>query len=170
MELFYLILDFIKQWYWIPLLILYLGVIITILIENRNPSKTISWVLVIAFLPFLGLILYYLFGQKYIRIKRIKRENRIQELRLRSEWNKFAPYMERDLALLNSRIGNLSRVFRFLKNEKLSSPTLGNKVQLLINGEQKFNELLNAIHEAELSIHLEYYIFELDNIGAKILE
>lgn len=169
MELFYLILEFVKQWYWIPLLILYLGVITTILIENRNPSKTISWVLVIAFLPFVGLLLYYLFGQKFIKVKRIKRENRIQELRLRDEWNKLVPYMERDLERLSNRIGNLSRVFRFLKNEKLSSPTLGNQVKLLINGEQKIEELLKSIDEAKHSVHLEYYIYEMDQIGTKIL-
>lgn len=170
MELFLIAFDFVKQWYWIPLLILYLGVISTILIENRNPSKTISWVLVIAFVPFVGLLLYYLFGQKFIKVKRIKRESRIQELRLRDEWNRFIPYMERDLERLNYRIGNLSRVFRFSKNEKLSSPTLGNQVTLLINGEQKFAELLKSISGAKHSIHLEYYIFELDRIGTHILD
>lgn len=170
MELFLVVLDFVKQWYWIPLFILYLGVISTILIENRNPSKTISWVLVIAFVPFVGLLLYYLFGQKFIKVKRIKRESRIQELRLRNEWNRFIPFMERDLERLSHRIGNLSRVFRFSTNERLSSPTLGNQVTLLINGEQKFVELVKSIRDAKHSIHLEYYIFELDRIGTHILD
>ena len=51
------------NWYWLPLFVLYFGVISTILIENRNPTKTISWVMVIVFLPGIGLVLYYLFGQ-----------------------------------------------------------------------------------------------------------
>ena len=57
--------NFIKEWYWVPLTILYIMVIVTILIENRNPTKTIAWILVIVFLPFIGIVLYFFFGQKF---------------------------------------------------------------------------------------------------------
>ncbi|WP_437918276.1 cardiolipin synthase [Sphingobacterium sp. LRF_L2] len=164
------LVEFVKEWYWIPLLILYFGVISTILIENRNPTKTISWVLVIVFLPFLGLLLYYLFGQKFNKVRRIKRVNQAQAVRLKKEWQSLEPYMEKDIARIKERIGNLSRVFIFLKNERLSSPTTGNRVQLLINGEQKFSELLSSLTNAKHSIHVEYYIYELDDIGSAILD
>src|SRR5690606_38906599 len=67
------------------------------------------------------------------------------------------------------RIGELSRVFTFLKNERLSSPTTGNEVKLLINGEAKFPDLLDELRAAKHSVHLEYYIFEMDGIGLEIL-
>ncbi|MFD1771101.1 cardiolipin synthase [Sphingobacterium suaedae] len=169
METVHLVLSFIKQWYWIPLLALYLGVISTILIENRNPTKTISWVLVIVFLPVVGLIFYYLFGQKFRKVKRIKRVNHAQAIRLKKEWEGLEPYMEEDIRRIRERIGDLSRVFTFLKNERLSSPTIGNHVELLINGEQKFPDILETLKQARHSIHLEYYIFELDRIGLELL-
>lgn len=169
MELIHEVVEFVKHWYWIPMLILYFGVISTILIENRNPTKTISWVLVIVFLPFVGLLFYYLFGQKFTKVKRIKKVNQAQAVRLKKEWQNLEPYMEKDIASINSRIGNLSRVFTFLKNERLSSPTVGNKVKLLVNGEVKFPALIASLQEAKHSIHIEYYIFELDNIGLDIL-
>ncbi len=170
MEYVHQVFAFVQEWYWVPLLALYFGVISTILIENRNPTKTISWVLVIAFLPLVGLLFYYLFGQKFRKVKRIKRVNQAQAIRLKKEWKNLEPYMEQDIAHINASIGNLSRVFTFLKNERLSSPTIGNKVTLLLNGERKFPDLLAALNEAKHSIHLEYYIFELDDIGETILQ
>ncbi|WDF67746.1 cardiolipin synthase [Sphingobacterium oryzagri] len=170
MEHIHTILNFVREWYWAPMLILYFGVISTILIENRNPTKTISWVLVIVFLPFIGLLLYYLFGQKFTRVKRIKKVNHAQAVRLKKEWQNLEPFMEKDIADINNRIGNLSRVFSFLKNERLSSPTIGNKVKLLVNGEEKFPAFLAALRAAKHAIHIEYYIYELDGIGLEILD
>jgi|GEM_PF-6168588 len=66
-------IHFALNWYWVPLLILYIGLIGAILIENRNPTKTIAWILVIIFIPFIGLILYYFFGQKFVKVQKIKR-------------------------------------------------------------------------------------------------
>lgn len=164
------LLNFLKQWYWIPVLLLYVGVLSTILIENRNPTKTISWILVIVFLPVIGLLLYYFFGQKFSKVKRLKRVNEAQATRLKKEWERLEPYMDRNIAKINERIGALSRVFTFLKNERLSSPTTGNQVKLLINGEEKFQSLLHSLRAAEHSIHLEYYIFEMGTIGREVIQ
>jgi len=161
--------EFIIQWYWIPLSILYLGVISTILIENRNPSKTVSWVMVIVFLPVIGLLLYYLFGQKFQKIRKFQRVNQHQADLLDREWRKLEPEMEQDLETIERWIGSAHRVFTFLKNERLSSPSLRNHVKLLTNGEQKFPALLTAIRGAKHAIHMEYYIFELGHIGLEVL-
>lgn len=161
---------FLEQWGWIPMLLIYIGVIITILIENRNPTKTISWVLVIVFLPFIGLILYYLFGQKFSKVKKMKRINHEQSLRLKKEFQRLEPLMLWSIRNIHSKIGDLSRVYAYLKNEKLSTPTLNNEVTLLNNGEEKFPIFLNSLRSAKHSIHLEYYIFDLDQIGTQVLQ
>ncbi|MFN3565036.1 MAG: cardiolipin synthase ClsB, partial [Burkholderiaceae bacterium] len=44
----------------------------------------------------------------------------------------------------------------------------GNRVRLLVNGEQYFPRLLAAIDAARRSIHLETYIFADDNIGQRV--
>jgi len=170
MEYIQPIIDFIKVWYWVPILLLYIGVVRTILIDNRYPTTTITWILVIVFLPVLGFLLYYLFGQKYTKVKRIKRVNNAQAVRLKKQWEQLEPYMERDLQSISQRIGNLARVYTFLKNERLSSPTIGNGVKLLVNGEEKFNDFLESLRQAKHSIHLEYYIFDLDQIGMEVLQ
>ncbi|HXF44827.1 MAG TPA: cardiolipin synthase ClsB [Burkholderiaceae bacterium] len=47
---------------------------------------------------------------------------------------------------------------------------VGNRVRLLVNGEQYFPELLAAIESARRSIHLETYIFADDNIGRRVAD
>ena len=46
----------------------------------------------------------------------------------------------------------------------------GNNLELLKNGEQYFPRLLAAIDGAAHSVHLETYIFELDNVGVKVAD
>ena len=40
-----------------------ISTISVLLLENRNPTKSLSWVLVLLFLPLIGLIFYLIFGQ-----------------------------------------------------------------------------------------------------------
>ena len=98
------------------MLIVYVGVIVTILIENRNPTKTISWVLIIVFLPFVGLILYYLFGQKFSKVQKLKKINQRQTLKLTREFERLEPRMQSSLKNIQERIGDFSRVYTYLKN------------------------------------------------------
>lgn len=45
-------------------LVVVIGTVIVVLLDNRNPVKTLSWVLVFIFVPLIGLIFYYFFGRK----------------------------------------------------------------------------------------------------------
>ena len=47
MENLYIIWNFIKEWYWLPLMLVNITAFITILVENGKPEKTIAWLLVI---------------------------------------------------------------------------------------------------------------------------
>jgi len=170
LDVFHALVAFVSKWYWIPLLLIYAGVISTILIENGNPTKTIAWMLVIIFLPLIGLLLYYFFGQKYVKVNKMKKLNKKQALRLEKKWRELDPIMESFIEDIREEIGDLSKVFRFMKTERLASPTLYNDVELLVNGEQKFPKLIDDLQKAQHSIHLEYYIFEPDEIGLQIIE
>lgn len=160
---------FIFQWSWVPLLLVYIAIIATILIENRNPTKTIAWILVIVFLPVVGIITYYLFGQKFKKVKVFRVQDRARHARLIQFWAQLSPLMDDNLVVLKQSVGQLSRVFSFLKYQRVSPPTLHNEVKLLINGEKKFPALFAAIESAQHHIHLEYYIFETDGIGNRLI-
>lgn len=163
-------LQTLSNWYWIPLLLVYVGVISTILIENGNPTKSIAWILVIIFIPVVGFVLYYFFGQKFVKVKQIKKINRQQAVKFEKKWRELDPIMESFIEDIHERIGGLSKVYRLMKKERLSLPTLNNEVDLLINGENKFPKFKEDLWSAAHSIHLEYYIFEPDTIGLEVLD
>src|SRR5690606_5881061 len=97
-------------------------------------------------------------------------QNRTKHARLLEVWDRLSPIMDDNLALIAETMGPLSRVFTFLKNQRISPPSLHNHVELLMNGEEKFPALFQAIREAKHHIHLEYYIFDPDEIGLSLLE
>ena len=47
-----------------------IGIILVVILGNRNPLKTIPWVVVLIFAPVVGLVFYFFFGQD-LRRKRI---------------------------------------------------------------------------------------------------
>ena len=51
--------------------ILYFGAIIStiviIILDNRNPVKTMAWILILLFLPIVGLVFYFFFGRSQRR-------------------------------------------------------------------------------------------------------
>lgn len=40
-----------------------LGIILVIITENRNPLKTLPWIIVLVLAPVVGLVFYFFFGQ-----------------------------------------------------------------------------------------------------------
>lgn len=81
-------IDFIKEyWFYIALVINYLlaiSAVITILFRNTNPTKTLTYIVVLVFFPFLGLLVYYLFGQEYRKNKIFNRKSVLNEKIIKS--------------------------------------------------------------------------------------
>ncbi len=137
-----------------------LGLVLLILTENRNPLKTIPWVLVLVFLPGLGLLFYFLFGQDNRKQKIISRRTykrimkRPQGISPRKDSHPV-PEQYKPLAHL---LG-VSNSFHLL---------YGSRISIYTNGKEKFRELLEEIEKATHHIHLEYYIFNDDEIGHRV--
>ena len=59
--------------------IVYFGAIIgtigVIILDNRNPVKTMAWILVLIFLPVVGLVLYFFFGRSQRRVRIIGKKS-----------------------------------------------------------------------------------------------
>jgi cardiolipin synthase A/B len=125
-----------------------------IVLQKREPAATLSWVLSLAALPFIGFLVYYLLGPQRIRRHRLKR------LRARAALASSLPSTEdhgdsADLA----RLGRATTGF---------SPTRSASVKLLVGGARTFDALLEAIDAAQHHVHLEYYIFEPDRTGTRV--
>jgi cardiolipin synthase len=165
------IVEFIERWYWIPMLFVYVGVIITILSENRKPSKSLAYILVIVFLPVVGLLIYYFVGRKPAFKKQVFDRKRLMDRQKMEEYyKKLKPEMEGRFQLLEEKIGDIAFPFRYLIYQNQSLITTGNAVNLLNNGEEKFPALFTALENARFHIHLEYYIFSSDDVGNRVAD
>ena len=51
-----------------------IGTIVVIILDNRNPVKTLAWILVLMFLPVVGLVFYFFFGRSRRRERIIEQK------------------------------------------------------------------------------------------------
>lgn len=156
--------------YILPLYYLFIFfVVVDIILDNRNPLKTHSYLLLLVLLPILGLVVYLFFGQNIRKKKIIARRQFINraygEGYLTHRIKKKYPLE----SLQDKSLQPFERLIRFL-NKDLSPFTVNNHVTILRNGEEKFPALLEALNKAKYHIHLEYYIFEIDAIGNQVAE
>jgi len=142
--------------YWITLV----GVMLVVLLDNRNPVKTISWMLVLFFLPYVGIILYVFFGQRYRKQKIISKKS----IR-RIENNPAYLYEESDPAHYPTECIGLIELFRKNNSHPIFS---GNSVRLITDGREKFDTMFNDIRNAKKHIHIDYYIIEQCKIGYEL--
>lgn len=101
-----MIWDFILKWYWVPLTIVNITVIITILVENGNPPKTLAWIMVIMFVPFLGILLYFFFGQSFQREKYFKKIDKTNQQKILERWQSLTDVIQKDMQVIQDRIGD----------------------------------------------------------------
>ena len=139
-----------------------LAVIIVVLSENRNPVKSMAWMLVLVLLPVVGLVIYLVFGRSLRGMKLISRSH-LRELR---HMNDFPDDVSR-----SSTLSEDSRQLISLVN-KLTEPHMfdGNDISLFTNGKEKFEALLRDIGQAREYIHLQYFIIENDATGQRLSE
>ncbi len=169
MGLFQLFYEFIKPWIWIPLGIAYMGIIFVILLENRNVNKALSYIVILIFVPVLGLIVFYFFGRDYRKRIRFKFRNEHDLNTIKKFREELIHNQENALKHLKIEFGSLSKPARMLINEQSSFLLSGNETKLLINGEEKYPEVIKALKAAKHHIHLEYYIFSDDDVGKEVL-
>jgi len=167
-------IDFLTNNIWITLLIInYLLVIVVaffILLKNINPTKTVSYIIVLAFFPFFGLIVYYLFGQEYRKDKIFNRKHILNQ-KIITNVNKQLEAEKQEITdLKNDLLEERIKLVKLLNSSKESPLTTKNDVKIIKNGENKFKFLLEDLKNAENHIHLEYYILMDDKIGMKIID
>lgn len=133
------------------------GIMLTVLMDNRQPAKTIAWVLVLLFVPVVGIVLYIFFGQNTRKMKLISGRS-LDQLSKRS----MLEFVEQRNLRMPEYISSLVRLFT---NQSLSLPFKDNAVEFYTDGYQFFPALLQAIKGATNHIHLDTYIIADDPLG-----
>ena len=131
--------------------------VIHVIMDNRQPAKTMAWALVIWFVPVVGLVFYLFFGIN-TRKERHVSERSMTFLTKRS----MLEFAEQHNLRLPERQKPLIDLF---VNQNLALPFKDNEVEIYTDGYAFFPALLAAIHEAKSHIHLDMYIFVDDALG-----
>lgn len=141
-------------------LVAVIGTIIVIILDNRNPVKTMAWVLVLTFLPFIGLIFYFFFGRTTRRERVISKKSYNRLLRYPMQ-----EYLSQMATLHPSQHHQLIHLF---KNTNQALTFEGNKIDIFTSGIAKLQALIKDLMKAKHHIHMEYYIIEDDSVGRLI--
>lgn len=134
--------------------VLYLfGLGLWIVLQKREPVATISWLFSLAALPYLGFLVYLVFGPQKLKRHRLRRSRNRVDLPRAQE---HAPgEAGKELARLGQATTHLP-----------ASSATG--VRLLQDGSATYAALLEDIRAARDHIHLEYYIYSPDRTGAMV--
>ena len=142
--------------------LLILSVFTVILVDNGDSGRKFAWLLIIAVLPVVGLVLYFMFGINYrhhwIFNRRHQRYRSIFETETTPELNRILFGHDNE-----SKIREEFRpLARLLGADGHPSVTSGNDLEIITSGQRKFDLLCEDILAAKESIHIEYFHFGND--------
>ena len=148
-------------------------VIITIAViihDKRDPVKALSWIIVISLLPVVGFIFYIVFGRNHRKQKLFSRKE-LSDLEQIDTLSRQQIYEINNAAVLHKpEISDNRDIITLLLNSNKALLTVHNRVKLLNDGTETFDEIRKALWSASSSIHLEYYIIEDDPLGREIAD
>lgn len=126
-----------------------------IVLERRSPAATIAWIVLLAWLPLAGVAVYFFFGPRRLRRRKLKRaagtkllEHAVEAMREESEH----PVARAQLARLVVGAGE-------------APPLRATAVSLSFDGKDAYQKIFEAIDAAQHHVHLEYYIYEPGKVG-----
>lgn len=134
-----------------------------LLTKKRYSSSSVAWILIIIMLPILGGVLFLLFG-----VNKVERRKKQRSESLR-RFDSDVPNLSQFHTLPTDDVApQVRQLMRLSKRIGGTSPTGGNRIELLDDTNRALGLIEQAIHAAEKSIHLEYYIWQPDKTGSRV--
>jgi cardiolipin synthase len=154
----------------IAYIIIVVLVCLRIIYETRTTTKTLAYMLLAVFVPVIGMIFYFFFGTNY-RKRKLYNKKEIHDEILLKEFRENSVRFSDKILQKGDPVVQTNRELAYLLIKDLNSPPMRkNKVKLLLNGENKFPDVLEALRQAKHHIHIEYYIVELGEVTRQIEE
>ncbi|MGE0801203.1 MAG: cardiolipin synthase [Lautropia sp.] len=138
-----------------------IGSVIFMLMQRRRPTATLAWIIAFFSLPLIGAIVYFFFGPRKLRRRKFGRElAKLLAARMAPEQSQPMP------ATLASRLW-LTSLARLATSYGEAPPRPSQSVRLFADGDSTYEAIEAAMRAAQHQIHLEYYIYEPDEIGTR---
>lgn len=147
------------------------GIVLVVIMDNRNPSRTLAWILTLVFIPVIGIVMYIFMGQNYRRKKLFSRKGLrdYDRLEIQSAYQ-LHRFSDLDKYVDDNEIASKADIIELLLKNSNAIVTSNKRVKILNNGQETFDSIKEALEQAKDFIHMEYYILKFDNIGSEIFE
>ncbi len=156
----------------IILILCYLAILVftmvRILLDTATSSKSLAYVLLVLTVPVLGIIFYFSFGVNY-RHRSYHLEANSAHIEVTKSYKERISDATKQLHT-HSEIPRHYRSLVSFHHQTMDAFLSENSFQLLINGEDKFPNVLKTLFGARRFIHMEYYAWENDVRGNQIKE
>lgn len=151
----------------------YVSILITLIVtvigfvifmENRHPTQTLTWLVVLGGFPLLGFIFYLLFGRNFRKEKMFRKKYFLDKQAFLQHEGQD-PVSTEKVRQAGSHQSKLFYLAQKLGNSPIS---FGTQTRVLTNGTETFDYIIEELKKAVHHIHLEYYIVRNDELGEKI--
>lgn len=145
------------------------GVVLRVMLTRHPPGSSFAWILLTAVLPYLGFVLYLMFGERPVGQLRARRYRKMFDRWGRQSRHKLTPTgpLPPHLALHRTLIHLATRM-------ACLPVTFGSQLKLLSTTEEMFDSIIEDINNAKKSIDMEFYIWapggETDNVANALLK
>jgi cardiolipin synthase len=154
----------------VALWVYWFAIIIVLINDGRDPSRTLAWLLVMLLLPIVGLVFYFFLGRN------LKKKTQ------KGDWlPRMLASQEPVMGRIRSTYAHASLEAREWADERDylhlvdtisasdgAEPLPAYDVTLLVDGAQKFPALIEDLSRAQDTINLQYFIWEKDELTAEI--
>lgn len=148
------------------LIIIYLAMLLAVVwIERKNPTEALLWVIILICLPYVGMILYLVFGDTLaIKITSYIRKKRLLQYHLETERT-----TEKKLDLQHVSDEDL-QVIKFNRIYNQSELTCYEDLKIYTDGKDHYRQLFKDIEQAKECIYIEFYTIHHDVVGESLVD
>ncbi|MBK8503804.1 MAG: cardiolipin synthase [Saprospiraceae bacterium] len=144
------------------------GLILNLLLSGARPTKTLAWIMVILFMPGLGILLYVALG---VNRRKYKFHRLTSNQAIEQHLQQARHFFDNPQALQDQYDADIGDHLQLTKLNLKSSglwATGGNSLKILNDGQDTFDAIVEALNGAKSFIHLQYYIYEEGDLADQL--
>jgi cardiolipin synthase A/B len=148
----------------------WLTVLVVLINDQRNPTRTLAWLIILTFLPLFGLVLYFFLGRNW---KKFAEQNGLHERlhglaapRLSAVHEGYATESKKARAWAAKH--GWAALTALIEQAEGGPPLPAWDVQILASGAEKFARLKLDLAGAKQTINIQYFIWERDALTAEL--
>jgi len=140
-------------------------VTILIIIEKKSSAHTFAWLLILIFIPGLGIFFYLVLGRNFRKRKMFSNKELVDRIEFKSMY-KFLNNSYHNKELFKTPLSN--KISHLLHNNSKAFLSENNDINIYPDGIKMFDAMFKDVKVAKEHIHLEYFVFDNDHLGKEL--